>query len=188
MLETDAVPRWKSGDRGSEFADGKPPTRGISDLVAVALIALDLDVVRRHTIRLLLPEGERVPSPSGGTRNQVRDALNRAWRRFEHIGWITRDGDFIRIHDRDGLRSWIEQGVDLDDERAATMLEVQSAVAEINARLDEGTAVSGWDAETARRHAEVRRQELIALDRLMRAIPGGTARPGVRITPRGRAL
>jgi hypothetical protein len=156
--------------------------RGIGDLAAIALIALDLDVVRRSTISALLPRGD------GKKNRQIGGALRRAWRRFEHLGWASRDGDFIRVHDRNGLRCWIDQGADATPERAASLLSVEAAVRVINARLEEGTAVSGWDAATARRHDEVRRQELIALDRLMQAVPAGTARPGVRVVPRGRAL
>lgn len=166
----------------------RPPLRGISDLVAVALIALNLDTVRRTTIRNLCPAQGAHRETGQPTKLPIRQYVSNAIWKLERRGGVRRDGLFVHVLDRDALRSWIDQGVDLTDERAAEMLNVEEAARKINARLDEGTAVSGWDAETARRHTEVRRQELLALDRLIRAMPGGTARPGVRIVPRGRAL
>lgn len=179
--------RWSDPDRNVGYADG-PPRRGVGDLVGLALVALDLDTVRRSTIRALCP-AKPLPLPDGRLpKGSIPNAINRAYRRYEANGWVTRDGAFVHVHDRQGLRRWIDQGVDSTDERAAAMLALGTAVEQINARLDEGSAVSAWDAETARRHAEVRRQELIALTRLMKSIPGGTARPGTRIVPRGRVL
>lgn len=167
------------------FEDG-PPVRGISDLVAVALVALRLDTVRRSTIRALCPQ--QGLHKETGRPVSIGPYVKSAIHRFEHRGWIKRDGDFLHVLNRDGLSRWVDQGVDIADERAAVMLSLEAAVDRINTRLDEGRAVSGWDAETTRRHAEVRRQELIALDRLMKAAPGATARRGVRVVPKGRAL
>ncbi|MGI5162745.1 hypothetical protein ACQEU3_47065 [Spirillospora sp. CA-253888] len=180
----DQKSRQESVVRG-DFPDG-PGRRGISDLVALALVTLDLDTVRRSTIRALCPQ-QPAPMTDGRIPKQtISTAINRACRRFELKGWISRDDAFVRVHDRDALRSWIEQGIDVSDERAASLLTVGRAVEQINARLGEGTAVSGWNAETARRHAEVRRQELIVLQRLMQAAP--TRQASVRVVPRGRAL
>lgn len=180
---------FASGVRRSSphFGDG-PPMRGISDLVAVALVALDLDTVRRSTVRALLPAQGVQRETGESTKMPIRDYMRFALRRFERRQWIRRDGAFVHVLSRSGLRAWVSQGVDISGDRAATMLAVQEAVRQINADLDSGALVSGWDAATRRRHAEVRRQELIALQRLMQATPGGTARPGVRIVPRGRAL
>ena len=179
--------RWSDPERGVgfEFEDG-PPRRGIGDLVAVALVVLNLDVIHRSTVRALCPD-KMMPRADGSMpKSKVNTQVNRAYRRFEANGWARRDGAFVRVHDRAALRSWVEQGVDISDAHAATMLSVEQAAKRINTDLETGAAVSGWDAATARRHAEVRRQELIALQRLMQAAP--TRSPGVRIVPRGRAL
>jgi hypothetical protein len=164
------VPRWKTLGRTGEFSDG-PPTRGVSDLVAVALIALNLDTVQRSTIRALCPKQD-----GGRHGDPISAAFRRALRKFEHFGWINREGALIHVQDREAMCAWVALGVDVTDERAATLLAVREAVRQIN------------DAEAVHQHAEVRRRELIALQRLMQAIPAGTARPGVRIVPRGRAL
>lgn len=180
---------WSPDRRGVGFDDG-PPRRGIGDLVAVALIALDLETVRRSTVRALLPSQTFHHETGEPTSNRIGQFINRALRRFERNDWISRDGLFIHVHNRDGLRSWVDQGVDLTDERAARMLNVREAVEQINARLEDGSATSGWDAETARQYAEARRRELIAIQRLMRAAPNasGPGRTGVRIVPAARVL
>lgn len=187
---TDDEPRWWHPDRTrGEFDDG-PPRRGISDLVATALIALDLSTVRRATIRALCPNRGIHRETGQPTRNTITGQVNRALKRFEKNQWIRREGPFIHILNRDGLKSWIDQGVDLTDERAAKMLAVAEAVAQINTDLDTGAAVSGWDAALARRHAEVRRRELLALQRLMQSAPGSapSGRGTVRLVHKASTL
>jgi hypothetical protein len=169
------LPRDINALRKGEFDSGLP-IRGISDLVALALAVLELSIVRRSTVRLLCPDGERVSK-----------AFGRALRTFEQAGYIQRENEYLRVLNRGGLLSWIQEARDLTPQRARSLLNVQAAVSRLNAEtINADPAKSALTPSTA----EIRRQELIALSRLMEAGPGSssTGKGAVRIVPRSRSL
>ncbi|WP_143220356.1 hypothetical protein [Actinomadura sp. CNU-125] len=98
-------PCWRANGGGNNrgdffFLDG-PPRRGISDLVAVALVMLRLDTVRRTTLTALLPQtGQHHQTGNHIPRGKIRTAVRGSLRRFEHNGWIVRDGHLVHVRDR----------------------------------------------------------------------------------------
>lgn len=174
----------------STFRDAGGPIRGISHLLALALAAMDLDVLRRSTIRSLLP---RYAAPKFNGTNHVRRpagvisrSINTAYRMFEEQGWIERitDGELllVRVLDRESLFGWVVHAVDLTTERAAHLLDVAHTVQQLQ-RERVPVDVHGTIAE-------FRRQELLALKRLMEAAPGSLTRERGRVVlvPKGRPL
>lgn len=160
--------------------DGEQNLRGISHLIALALTVMEIDVVRRTTIRALLPEGARKP---GQSFNGITIAYQRAIRRFETAGWITRIGtDLIGVNDPESLFGWVVNSQDVTPERAMTMLRIGVAA---KAAAEETAPVNETE-----HMAEVRRQELLALTRLMQRAPGSVTntRGRVRVVPKSSAL
>lgn len=177
--DSEEVPLWRRVDdegrpiaRSGSFADGREPIRGISDLVAIALCAMQLTEVHRSTIRMLMPEGK--------SRRQVTVKVSTALSRFEKYGWVRRTRSTVMINNRAGLLSWVTQGADYEDDRAATLLRVRVAARDIEQIL----------ATEADDNTELRRLELLALKRLMEDAPGAHSkgRGAVRLIPRGGAL
>jgi len=153
--------------RGGNFPDG-PPKRGISDIVALALVALELDTIHRDTVRALCPIdlGSRTRARGSITGTKIADA----YRRFERHGWIRRDGALIHVLDRNGLCTWISKGTDTGIRQSVTLLNILDAIHGIEATdLD-----------------EQRRRELHALQRLMES--ASTRYRGVRLTHRTPVL
>ena len=159
--------RMRSGCRG---APGQPAARGTSDLVALALVALDLPAVSRVTLRALCfdkPTSER----SG---RAIRTQFRRALRLFEQAGWVMRgDKDLVHVLDPEGMRGWIEAGSDVDEARAGQLLDVAYAASRLRA---------------GRQYVSARHRELVAVEQLMAAVPTGPGRAGVRVVHRGGAL
>lgn len=155
------ITQMRAGHRGVS-ASG-PPKRGVSDLVALALVVMGLPAVSRSTVRaLVVAQTGCATSRSAG----VASAFRRALRNFEQAGWVERDDHSIRVLDRAALCQWIEQGVDADPEHARGLLQIAAAVAELKAGCP--------DAAHGR--------ELAALERLMQCPPSGTpGRRGVRV-------
>lgn len=164
---TSTATRMRTGCRGTP---GEPAARGTSDLVALALVALDLPAVSRVTLRALCfdkPTGER-------SARAIRTQFRRALRIFEQAGWVMRgDRDLVHVLDPDGLRKWINAGTDVDEARAGQLLDVAYAAG----RLRSG-----------KQYVSARHRELVAVERLMRAVPCGPGRKGVRVVHRGGAL
>jgi hypothetical protein len=159
---------------GGSEAEHRSGTRGISDLVAIALCALDLNKVHRRTIAALMPEGQRP--------GQVQMAFRRALRRFDQYGWIVRGEHVVTVVNRPALLDWVKQGVDFDPARAAALLRVHVATKDIERLL--------LDKSEPARETELRRRELLALKRLMEQAPGATptGRGSVRLVPRGQVI
>lgn len=126
-----------SNDGPNELEPGK---RGISHLVAEALLLLDLDVVLRSTIAALMPKPN-----DRAARRSAKCSFRTALKRFESYGWIMRDDPYIRVVMRAGLRDWASRGVDVCPERAQASLDIVSAAKEINDALQAGRAVSAAD-------------------------------------------
>lgn len=184
-MTADQCPKWWNPNRARQYEDG-PARRGISDLVATILTVLDLDTIRRSTIRSLCPVKNFHPETGDPVKGSVGSSIGKALHRFERNAWVQRDGLYVHVKDRDGLRSWIDQAVDACEDRAAILRGVLQAAAEINTRIEDGSVISAWDAEQARRYAEVRRHELEAIDRLMRQ--AHTRIPARRLVHKGRLL
>jgi hypothetical protein len=156
------VVEMRAGHRGVSPISG-PPQRGVSDLVALALVVLGLDRVSRSTVRaLVIAQTGRSTSHTSG----VASAFRRALRNFEQAGWVERDDHSIHVRDRDALCQWVEQGVDVDPEHARGLLQIAAAVRELKASCPNAG----------------RRAELVALERLMQCPPSGQpGRRGVRV-------
>ncbi len=165
----------------TEPENGSPPRnqRGVRHLVAIALVLLDLDVVRYATLRDLLPRGERRKSGGGVDFNVVSKKFSSALRVFERAGYLRRLDGHVEVINRDGLRVVAGDGDDVTDGRAAFELELAATCA----RLVRASELAARSAEPDPDRAQ-RELELAAIDRLMRQGPGAVGRPGVRIVPR----
>lgn len=153
---------------------GEAPRRGISHLVAEALVLLDLPTVHRDVIGSLLPD---VGTPN--VKNTVKMQFSRALRKFHGWKWIDRGADgLITILDRDALVRWFTIAEDTDAYRAATSLNLAGAIQRMKATAESG----GID--------ELRRQELLAMQRLMASAPGAATneRGTVRVVPRANVI
>lgn len=151
--------------------NGMKPIRGISHLVAEAIVLLDLDEVHRDTIYSLLPD-----------RKESKEQANKAIRKFDQWGWIhrTQEGT-IRVLDADGLTNWFTAAEDSSDAHARTVFNVAAAIQLTNAATEASDSVSDRD---------LRRRELLAMRRLMETAPGSVtnARGTVRIVPKAATL
>lgn len=159
--------------RAAQF--GEKPARGISHLVAQALVLIDLPVVQRDVIASLMPDKD----VTKGTKTTVAMALKRALRQFHKWKWIDRrDDDLIAVLDRESLTQWFEIAEDVTDRRAQTTLNIAKAVATLNAQIAAG------DVD------ELRRQQLHVLQRLMETAPGSVTneRGKVRLVSKPRIL
>lgn len=89
--------------------------RVTAPMVAFVLSEFPLDIVRRSTVRALLPQGRSVKRGTGGerrrwnavpkgTKNIVADKLGRRIRELAELGLIAREHDHVRIRNRAGLR------------------------------------------------------------------------------------
>src|SRR4051812_4314821 len=95
------ITQMRAGQRGGSSSG--PPKRGVSDLVALALVVLDLPAVSRSTVRaLVVAQTGCATSRSAG----VASAFRRSLRNFEQAGWIERDDHSIHVRDRDALCRW----------------------------------------------------------------------------------
>lgn len=154
----------------SKFGDA--PIRGISHLVAQALVLLNLPAVQRDTLRALMPEdGTRAAKKTVGMQ------FNRALRKFHLWKWIDRGEDgTVTVIDGESLATWFAMAKDPTERRGVATLDIAAAVARLNRAaedLDEG-----------------RRRELLALQRLMQDAPGAVtnARGHVRVVPKSSPL
>ncbi len=153
---------------------GEAPARGVSHLVAQALVLLNLNVVHQDTISALVPDID-----AGPMKNTVQMAFRRALRKFNNWKWINKSDDgLITIVDRNALTTWFTMAEDVNAERAATTLNIARAVSRINAAILAGDT------------GEVRRRELIAIKRVMESAPGSitNARGSVRAVPRSNPI
>ena len=142
-------------EKAAKFSDGEAPRRGISHLVAEALVLLDLPVVHRDVILLLMPKVDRRL-----TTSTVGMQFGRALRKFHNWKWINRGEDgLIAVLDRAALVQWFAIAEDADDNHAATTLDIVGAV----------HAMKAADSTD-----ELRRRELQAIQRLMQSAPGST--------------
>lgn len=144
---------------GFAFDDGAPQ-RGVSHLAAMALVVMDLEVVRRHTLGALCLANT---VKAAGTKNGPGHAFGRALRNFERARWAVREGKFVRVLDVDALFDWVRTGVDVNSERAMSLLNVAQA-----AKVVAAAPIATVPAD----ELEARERELKALDRLMRNAPG----------------
>lgn len=142
-------------EKAAKFSNGEAPRRGVSHLVAEALVLLNLPVVHRDVLVLLMP---RVDGRL--TTSTVGMQFGRALRKFHNWKWINRGEDgLIAVLDRAALVQWFAIAEDLDDDRAAITLDIVGAVRAMKA---------------ADNTDELRRQELQAVERLMRTVLGAT--------------
>ena len=151
----------------------EPPVRGISHLVAEALVLLSLPLVHRDTVRALMPE-----AAAKAGKNTINMQFGRALRKFNGWKWIDRrDDGTIAVLNRDALVEWFSAAQDLNDYRAATTLDLVGAAARLKTDLTGG-------------HDEIRRRELLAIKRLMESAAGAITneRGTVRAVPKSRAL
>lgn len=153
---------------------GEAPKRGISHLVAEALVLLDLPVVHRDVLQALMPEID-----VSHTKSTVAMLFGRAIQKFHRWAWINRTDDgLITVLDRDALTKWFEIAEDVNEKRAATTFDIAKAVRKINADFAAGMT------------DELRRRELAAIQRLMESAPGAVTneRGTVRIVPKSRMV
>lgn len=152
----------------------EPPIRGISHLVAQALVLINLPTVHRDTLRALMPQAK-----TRATKTTVGMQFNRALRKFSSWRWITRSDDgLIGVEDVEALANWFTIAVDATNDRAATTLDLARAITHLH------DTIAAGDAD------ELRRQELMALHRLMQTAPGAITRERgrVRVTPKSNPL
>ena len=168
--------------------DAEQPS--IARAVAYALVALELDVIQRSTVRALLPAGttrrngagkaatRRAKGMTGGSANTVSEAFSKRLRIFEGKGWIVREGPLLRVIDRAALLRYVQRGY---AETPLPLLAVAEAMRE--AQREEERQRRAAVAELV----EQRRLELLRLARLMHG-PGGAQRRPVRIVNKTSAL
>jgi hypothetical protein len=175
-----------------------PPKWGVSQTIALALAALDLDVVHRSTLRAMLPTGAtplrkvrlgrvrgastgRTPGLLGPKRkNNMSDKFQRALSLFEGSGWVVRGEQYVLIRNRRALLNWAAAS----DPPDWLVLPLSSAIEAINRELTE-------DPEMNAKAVEQRRRELLALQRLMEEGFGSanwSGRSSVRFFPRSKTL
>jgi len=138
--------------------------REISGITAYAIGIFPLDVVRRSTIRMMLPRGrtgaaQRARSGKGH-RNVISGKFGDELRQLEGRGWIGRGEEHVAVVARASLlgyaRSQLRHSADL-------IAALHESVAAVAAGLPEETTAAG----RAQRQAELR-----ALQQLMEQAPG----------------
>lgn len=171
---------------------------GTGRRTAYALAIFPLDIVHRSTIRALLPIGRmsegtqqsrnkmaRTGKSGRGRINIESDKYRQTIRTLDRLGYIDRGREFLRIKDRGAL---LDHAL-MDLPRSTTRVEfvrIAEAVEIVKREVREAE-----QAELLPGLIEQRRRELVALQGLMRATPGGDNWSGagsVRFVPRGRAL
>lgn len=142
------------------------PHRDVIGLTAYAIAVFPMEIVRRSTIRALLPRGKTVNHPTAEekkagkvSRNTTSAAFMDGLKNLERKGWIRRGPDYIIITARLPLLRYARSTL-----RASPylMAAVHKAAGVIAASLPPGVTV----AEQSQREAELR-----ALQRLMEAAP-----------------
>lgn len=170
---------------------------GVSIRTAYGLAVIGLPVVHRGTVRAMLPAGqlrdyplqqhltrESKMNPHGrsGRINVVSKNFQKALSDFDRDGWISRGEEFVLIRQPRMLLDFVGNWAQFD--QLSFLLDIRSAVAQVRQDMDIAQAKPGkW--------VEQRRQELIALARLMDAPVTGQNRSGkgaVRLIPKGRVI
>jgi hypothetical protein len=163
---------------------------GVGRTLAYALFVMNMELVQRSTVRNLLPTGTTRPSGNGraharkakgtskGSTNRTSERFLERLRTFERRGWISREGELIRILEPEALLS-VAQG-DVPG-TPLPLLAIREAIHEV--RREQVLR----DRAAAATLVEQRRLELLALARLMQAPGGGRRRP-VRIVNKTSAL
>lgn len=131
--------------RGEEWGPADPDRVGPARRTAYALVALNLDVVSRATVRELLPSGTRRRFNEGHVRrqrmnrtdpgkgaNRVSEAFLKALRRFEEQGWLQRGQRYLLIRDKQALLDYALDGL---RSMPRQLLRLDAAIARINDEL-----------------------------------------------------
>lgn len=122
---------------------------GTGATVALALASLQLDVVKKSILHDLVRTHR--PAASTSSPQKQREALRVTLVSFERRGWVSRDGDLVRVLNRRALMDFVAA---FDDAKAFAW--VQAAVLEIRERynLSSGTPAAARSGQ--RRRALVR--------------------------------
>ena len=165
---------------------------GTGRRTAYALAIFPLDVVHRATIRAMLPAGQtgsyrtsaqmRRKSLTGnrGSVNRTSVKFQDALRDFARLNWIDRGQQFLRIRERGALLDFAMADL---DQVPHQFICLDDAIAEVKRVIQQ-------DIEPPP-SVEQRRQELLALQRLMAAHVGGvhwSGRGSVCFVNKGQAF
>lgn len=197
------------------------PAWGATHTLAAGITAIGLDVVHRGTLRALLPEGEtklrgragRNPQgrnlaavrrvngldaqskhlielgqmvgyarneTSGKSRNRMSERFKKALNYLEDRGWIARGTKFVMVRDRIALADHATTA----DPPAGWALDLARSIEAIRVDLEN-------PSDAGVRELEHRRQELLAIQRLMEQGFGThnwSGRGSVRFLPRSRTI
>lgn len=96
-----------------DLRGGESAPVGIARVTALALHVTHLAVIRRATVRALLPPGRRRKKAGGGGTNTVSVRFGEALQRFDEWGWVDRLPDrLLYIVNRDALLEHAFNGLD----------------------------------------------------------------------------